>query len=126
MNRRFELLIYYLCYLAFAVIGYINSYFLTTGSVDPSGLDTDVFRNMINSTYAFSTFATLTVFAVLMYCNLLCKRYNAMVMNTFLATALLCLNTGLVSMSIKAGMLVASVLLLLLVVYMNMRKEESL
>jgi hypothetical protein len=126
MNRRFELLIYYLCYLAFAVIGYINSYFLTTGSVDPSGLDTDVFRNMINSTYAFSIFATLTVFAVLMYCNLLCKRYNAMVMNTFLATALLCLNTGLVSMSIKAGMLVASVLLLLLVVYMNMWKEESL
>lgn len=126
MSKRFENLIYYLCYLSFAVIGYINSYFLTASRLEHSGMDIEPVVNMANSVYAFSTFATLTVFAVLMYCNLLCKRYNAMVMNTFLATALLCLNTGLVSMSIKAGMLVASVLLLLLVVYMNMRKEASL
>ena len=126
MSRRFEILIYYVCYLAFAFIGYANSSFLTIGAIEQSGPDMDIINSNISNAYAFSTFGTMTVFAVLVYCNLLCKRYNAIVMNTFLTTGLLCLNTGVVSWSIKGGMLVASVLLLLLVMFMNMKKEQSL
>jgi signal transduction histidine kinase len=76
--------------------------------------------------FAVSAFSVVAIYAVLVFCNLMSRHYNAIAFNSILAAALLSMHFRTVSTILMAIILVAGLMTTLILVYLNNNNSDHL